>query len=696
MAYILKGFFEMSSLDEYISWYQKLSWQKAKETYTFLRQEMSKLDLDDNMSPEIKNSIRKLGAEAIDEFFRIFTSSFWTEQEIESQWKEEKEEKIKKYKKFFATAAKHALKIQVIFMTDTIAGLSLGNRKTGIVIAFPSRYGKYVPPIDMDNICPAQLKTALGNKGLAGSMQCLPMAQNGNVTPKQLKKEAEACEKSLSLLHSQIQEVENGTAKELQELKKKMDELQAEMNRRKELLEKELKEKMAGLEAEKKKMEEQIYMLRSEIYSIQCYMGTAVSFAQIRKGQNAPDDTPVVVHQKLRFLDEDLAKLVSLYTIQWGEMEDFETLLENNPQALEMFAPNKRCVTLVKLSRTGKWQGYGIDHGGRQVLSNFNYEHGDTIGILIRNGGNLYLGWTDEDYVNIQEDLILSQSSIQQENISDEKANGRLMDQERARKLLLEAVLSRHFVYNILQGIVDNSNLLPLPKGTSLNQQSELVKYAIADAWIEDTRFGSFTEILEKTQKTHKKGDKILTTQHLDPVEYGMGTSYGRRSWENVRGRGDANRTHDCRIMDCRIYPINLIEDNEIFVSVKKEGWRYNAQEYIREPRANFQVYPEEFLNLTFLNSTQLKWVLENKKLGDWRIQGQEVNYAYGVRYIKTALDYVLKRELTERSMLDEVDASICHDENWPVLLADWKLEHNVRTMTLYQAKRFAKFIKES
>jgi len=40
--------------------------------------------------------------------------------------------------------------------------------------------------------------------------------------------------------------------------------------------------------------------------------------------------------------------------------------------------------------------------------------------------------------------------------------------------------------------------------------------------------------------------------------------------------------------------------------------------------------------------------------------------------------------------LLDAVDTSICQDAEWPVKLSEWKLRAGVRTITEYQAKRFA------
>ena len=82
--------------------------------------------------------------------------------------------------------------------------------------------------------------------------------------------------------------------------------------------------------------------------------------------------------------------------------------------------------------------------------------------------------------------------------------------------------------------------------------------------------------------------------------------------------------------------------------------------------------------------------MVTNKSLGDWRIGGIAVDYACAIRYLKTALDYIRKREEGEKALLDAIDPSICQDAEWPVKLSEWKLRAGVRTITEYQAKRFA------
>lgn len=77
-------------------------------------------------------------------------------------------------------------------------------------------------------------------------------------------------------------------------------------------------------------------------------------------------------------------------------------------------------------------------------------------------------------------------------------------------------------------------------------------------------------------------------------------------------------------------------------------------------------------------------------------IGGKAVLFSHGIRYLKTALDYIRKREAEEKALIDAVDPTICEDANWPLQLTEWKMANKIHKITAYQAKRFVKATKES
>jgi len=681
-------------------------------------------------------------------------------------------------RQFQAFAEEFDQKVQVGRWSPLYAYLFFGNPEKGIIVFEPEKYLDFTPAPDYSDMTPARIRALLGSTRDTQNANLVPADVETAMTTNLLRKNLDAHNDEIASLEQKIDDIKKAKAAGLAELKAQIEKLEQELSQKKETMLAELSEKMREAERQKELMEGQIWLLDSQIYAIRCYAGEVVQFAHILKGKNAPNTEPIVIHQKLRFLDEELGRLASLYEIEWNELDMFERFLKHSPLALDTFAPNERCVVLVRLSRSGKQLGMSDKYPYQNMMKEYEYYHGRTVGIIIRNGENVYLGWTDEDRVHIDDDLIISQviTNVEPEKVPDlrfESERERYEKQQREKhRELLDGVISRTFVYNILQGIVDNSQLLPLPDGVKLNTQSEYVIYAVADKWLSDNRFGSFNDIVKRVNTKVQEGDMLLTTQYLVAErEYSRYSGYCSHAWENVRGRGDANRTHDVHTDDCTLYPANLVEYDKpvrmvrfqrlikpgvfekldrpeakpyykemtlkadiyekqkadaeeaiskgeatdsvfaddkdvqffdyakrhVFVSLKKtEQYGWNGRKNSGTARANFELYDSEFINLTYLNSVWLEWCITNRKLGGWSIAQHVVDYAYAIRYLKTAMDFIRKREIQEKALIDAVDASICENAEWPLKLSEWKLAKGVRQMTAYQARRFVKYISEN
>lgn len=741
-----KGTAKIMDLDGFLDWYGQLDAKQAQAEYDRLGKivkEHFPNGRDDYISPLL---------------YHIFCLNSWASypetETKEYKWERKKPAVIQEYKDFACFSSDFNQKINVGFWNDGIAFLFYGNPKEGVIFPDPARYLEYIPEKDYSDMTPAEVRQLYS---VNGGQNLMKPEEERMLTPKGVKESLDGQESQIERLNQVIERVKRCETSELAEMKRQIEEMKTRLYEKKAALQEILEEKLEELEETKANLESQIFILDSQIYAIRCFAGETVRFTRIRSGKDAPDTEPVIIHQKLRFLDEDLAKLASIYSIEWEELGMFESFLKSSPLALETFAPNQRCIVLVRLSKNNVQLGSNSDVTWANLLKKYEYFHGSTVGIIIRNGENLYLGWTDEDRVHISDDLIMTQA---QTDItpggkydlrfkSDQKQY--VKDKRKMQKVVLDGIVSRAFVYNILEGIVEHSSILPLPDGVTLSKQSEYVKYAVADKWVSDTRFGSFTEIIERVNRNIQRGDKILIVQRLRP-EYdriwGSRAYGGTRPYENPRGRGEKNRTHDCSVEDCKIYPVNLVEyddpvsmtryrykkqnlpgdgDQEdvwvesvmptksyeynhkrgagnpsdevievyeyrrphMFVSVPKEVWWGDTNS-----RANFEIYESEYINLTFLNSVWLEWAVNSKNLGNWKIGGEEVDYAYAIRYIKTALDYVRSREAEEKAFIDAIDPDVCSDPDWPVRLSEWKIEKNVHHISEYQAKRFVKSVK--
>ena len=541
-----------------------------------------------------------------------------------------------------------------------------------------------------------------------------------------IKSEAEQKTAKVEQLKQEIEDVKRGKDKELAELRAEIEAKQAELEQKKQALMTELEQKKNELERQKMKLEVDIFFLESEIYSIRCYLGEVVNFIKVRDGKTCKKEEPIVLFQKLRFLDEEMGKLVSIYNFDGEDLDKFEKAIKYRDDIFEDFCPSNRCVSLVKVSRTGRQ--FFPDDKCANLLKDYETFHGQQIGILVRDNENLYIGWTDQEMISVKEDFFYTPKTVivdpddsKEDKYAREKSQKELFND--AMKQAKE-VVSRRFIFSILQGICENeSAFLQIPdESKPLTVNSKAIVFSAADNWLTNNRYGSFQDIVDKCNSQVSLRDRVLTTQRLTP-------SYSQYSNRNDRGRGYADRTHDCTVKDCEIYPINFMESRGMktrceyqdktgthtwtTVKDKEDSWHFVEgtvilwEEDFEEfdyfvsvekqwsnagARSNFQVYKDEFINLQYMNSEWLLYAINNRNLGGWEVGGKEVDYTYAVPYLRKALDYVQKREVEEKELISKyLDLSGIND--WMVKLSEWKLSHKVRWITNFQAKRFAKSI---
>lgn len=552
-------------------------------------------------------------------------------------------------------------------------------------------------------------------------------------------------ETSIEEKQREIEDAKKDIEKVKEEKKAEMERIRLEIEQKYTALMEELDRKQVELIQQQKALEAELFMLDTQIYAIRCFLGETIQFKQIAFGKNADDREPVVLYQKMRFLDEEMGKILSIYRFNDDDKPLFEQMLSAREDIREYFLPGGKSIALVKLSADGKIYvpecqmsysgGRNASAYANNIMSEYKLYHGNQIAILVRNGDNCYLGWTDSDRVSLSTDNMFLEKKTTVEPYEEKKYTWE-SDRRRAEKEAEERkekekrdVASRYFIFSILQGISQQSNILSLKDGNILKPDGKNVIYSLADNWITDNRYGNLDDILNKTNVNIKKGDEILILRGLSAE----GEKY--KSFNNDRGRGYANRTHDVYCKNNTIIPINLVEaesnwyvhyehdgvkcktkgrmDNvrltesctnleeveetqyHYFVSLEKdENWRRTydlGYDDGYRARANFEIYKDEFINLTFLNSEYIRYVIFNKKAVKQNIGGYTVNFSYILPYLNHALEYLKHREESEAALLTEAGIDLSGINDWMVKLSEWKLENDVHSITPYQAKRVAK-----
>lgn len=746
------GLVKLTAFRDYIAWYSALDYTASSEQKDACKEWLkARIPLshikNEDCTPE-QLAFRRL-SETITKFFGV---QYWCSHDnMEEKYAPIKAKSLQLYSSLLSFAEDFEQQVKVAFWSDRYALIYIGNAEKCVPVVEPGKYMEYIPERDYSEITPAQMQLACGIGSASAADMPIPAEFKNSMTVKHAREELECHEDLLREHRERMEKTSRCESEELIELKREIERLQQEMWNKKAALMEELEDKLEQMEEVKFKLEGQIYLLDSQIYSILCYTGETIQFSRIRSGTKASDTEPVVIHQKLHFLDEDLGRLASMYYLDWDKIDMFETFLAHHPLALDTFAPNERCVSLVRLSRNNRKLGLGNDQYGNynNIMEHYEYFHGSTVGIIIRNGENLWLGWCDSDRVDIADDLIIDRTvtSVEPAKMPEFRFRSerkKWFDAERRQqKKVLDGLVSRSFVCSILQGVVDHTDMLPLPAGVKVDKQSEYVIYSIADKWLLDRRFGTLEDIVKAANEKVHEGDMILTTQYLVPERetYGMNRNYDPR-WHNNRGRGEKNRTHDCNVEDCTIYPVNLVEydpnyfearymesgtryraapswrnettreglikymeechkdiaeydivefegERHVFVSIRKQGLNYYTWERTTA-RSNFELNPDEYINLENISSEHLEYAITNRQVSEnFKVGGKVADYAYVIRYLKTALEHVRKREQAEKALIDAVDASVCADPEWVMDILKFKAEKNVRNFTEGWAKRF-------
>lgn len=645
---------------------------------------------------------------------------------------------------------------------------------TRTIVLLPERFVDVELYKNYDHIPVKNLLEISGSKG-----STLPADQN-NLSADTVKSDIAVQEKEIERKESEIKQLEAEKQRELEEFQAK---LEAAYKEKMAILE----QKQAELQAIKEELEEKLFLIGTEIYAIRCYTGETIQFHTLKTGITADKEDPVVIYQKLRYLDVELGKYLSIYGFEGytDDLKYFEEILTYRKDLLDMFCPAKKSVCFIRVSESKTIYG---DHPFiANALKEYEKYHGSTIGILVRNGENLYITWTDEEKINLNTEEVFYQNKQTIEQVDDERANAY------DKTVTKESVASRYFIYSTLQGMFDDGKLFQFPEKVSVLNPSKYIILSVADGWIEDNRFGTLADILEKTnQMPLKKGDMLLTVSTVSRDDkYDSASRY--RKYNNDRGRGEANRTKDISLKNCTLYPLNHIDvteeyyvvydkykvnvvnerkvpvdhdcsiyyieqdledtneiigeyisritvENHLYRNINTKGlsaeelgeklnecgyflsktdtmydsatktrWkphykgiekRYEEREYFisaemeanwetgKSARANFQIFSDEFINLTYLNTVWLRYVIKNQKIGYLTYGKAFADFAYVIRYLNKAISYLDEREKEEARLLS---AYMELYPEWQVDLSEWKMKHEYHVLTDTRAKRFVK-----
>lgn len=407
--------------------------------------------------------------------------------------------------------------------------------------------------------------------------------------------------------------------------------------------------KLAALQEQIAKYEHDLFIMRTDLTAYEYRQGLGVNMTSLKQGQLAPKEQPLTIYQKLIFLDEDLPRLTALYDTTSSSLEE---ALKTSDALLEHFCPSNKAIVFLKQRHS---QGtYELNNTIMRFIQNTMPNH---IGMLIRNGDNVWLTWLDDTSIHLNENSFGSKAS--QEDLT------------------VDLLKSRHYLNNILLGFLERGDYLQLDHPVTNLFEDKGIIFATADNQLVDTTYLTFSELLDSVNRYNSPDDPIYLFNAIRDSRTNVG-----RGIETYRGRGENGLT-DGAFVDDGYHTINGIDilndmNQHVYIQATRRAWDTN--------KVNLYIEADEYINLKFLTSHLIDYYIQSKRIGDLTNTRRYVDYVHMLPILFDIKAILLKQEKEDRLHIPAKD----YDLN---LLTAFKITHNVRNITPYQAKRYSKWL---
>lgn len=420
----------------------------------------------------------------------------------------------------------------------------------------------------------------------------------------------------------------------------------------------ELQAKMMGELQEKiKAYEHELLIMRSDLTAFEYRNGLTVNFMNIHKGTNAPTQQPIIIHQKLIYLDEDLPRLKDLYDEHAGSLE---VAIKHSPALLEHICPTSKGITFLKMRNSA-----GSFELNNTVMEFVRDTMPNEVGVLIRNGENTWLTWLDSQDISLSEDSFTSKSSDEETSLS--------------------LVQSRYYLFNLIMGLIERNQILQLDHVPTNMFSDPGIIWSNADSQITDSTYVELAKIIPILNQYSKADDPIyvlnsFTDSATYTGRYGGGTT--------ERGRGDNALTDSTSVKEGlnKIKGIDYFSNftYRFYVGGEKYVWHWDTDKSKISP--SLYIEDDEFINLKFINSNLINYYIHTKRIGKISNSGRYVDYSHMLPIL-----FRMKQVLEEQEKVDRLHiVAQDYDLN---LLTSFKIIHDVRVVTPHQAKRYSKWV---
>lgn len=416
---------------------------------------------------------------------------------------------------------------------------------------------------------------------------------------------------------------------------------------------------MAELQEKIKLYEHDLLIMRSDLTAFEYRNGLTVNFMNIHKGANAPIQQPIIIHQKLIYLDEDLPRLKDLYDEHAGSLE---VAIKHSPALLEHICPTSKGITFLKMRNSA-----GSFELNNTVMEFVRNTMPNEVGVLIRNGENTWLTWLDSQDIYLSEDSFTSKSSDEETSLS--------------------LVQSRYYLFNLIMGLIERNEILQLDHIPTNMFSDPGIIWSNADSQITDSTYVELGEIIPILNQYSKTDDPIyvlnsFTDSATYTGRYGPGTT--------ERGRGDNALTDNTSVNKGlnKIKGIDYFSNftYRFYVGGEKTVWLSHWDDNKGKISPSLYIENDEFINLKFINSNLINYYIHTKRIGKVSNSGRYVDYSHMLPIL-----FEMKKVLEEQEKVDRLHiVAQDYDLN---LLTSFKILHDVRVVTPYQAKRYSKWV---
>lgn len=489
-------------------------------------------------------------------------------------------------------------------------------------------------------------------------------------------------------------------------------------------------------------------MLELNIFALRSLFGETFTLTQLRSGKTS--NNPLVLYQKFKFLDEEFALLAVKEFGRFDGNHGTTTEIFKKQCVLDVFAPSEKCITFFRTSKDKKYFAYDSEIDGLKALE---YYHENQVGMIIRNGENIWLSFIDEE-VFVEDNLFESAATWAEAERKikpdwkgeyDYKNDIIEPGKTKLRDPVVKKAIDKMMLFYIIEGLVQSTNIFTELKDVNLRVPSDKVIFSSADAQLTSNKYPDFKTYFSQWRDLGKEGDVRIGDTILI-VERAAASHYDY-TWkqEEHRSRGYENRARDAEDIKPGLNTISFIEKQDEWYELDREGKPYKTAEetggepiYYRkriygvpdttnpnvvcEPKytfyvsakrhvedwqrmdaygnlpsrvnnVNLKLYNDEFCPVDFINSNYVVSWMEQKNIGDW----YKGNYVYLVENIFHSLLKMLRgREERENTMIRIHIPTFSGTPDELDAVTEWKKTHAVRNFTEWQAKRFARWYMES